>query len=487
MCGIFGIVSKEVKHPAELRAFAIALAQESAARGTDATGFAGFSDGEFSTDKLDSASTSFVRRSKAWRKAMMGTKLAIIGHTRAATSGSPKKLDNNHPFHSEKYSLVHNGGIWLHEQIAFQYGFNLVTECDSELILHFVASQAKLTNGILDALRVLDEVGTMAVAVVDKTDQSVNLFRTKDSPCVLMSIPRWNAVVFSSTLEIFCKAALPFFGSMKALYENAQPVLNHTDIPDYTHVRISPDGEVTCESLHSALTEHFGHGYRGRSLNWMMDDQMAIFSGLAQSKYSNVKKKDVSAPSNTEETAIFCNGCLTPIKNRKCAHCGADNSIDDKPQIPELEFKPPVPVIDLCDLIGKEKKTDGAALAATAPSNPTPIQSHAQYDRLMALRKASDALPSVAKLLSIVPEQFTAGDPSQIASLLNECREPVEADDLRIAEIGVYFSYSSSPIQVKLDKWDQTSLLSIGKMSDGEYLAYYEFVTSVLEARIEAV
>jgi hypothetical protein len=498
MCGIFGLVSPNVKNSAELRAFMVALAYESSARGTDATGFAGYSDGEFAADKAAISSTHFVRRSKAWRNAMIGNALSIIGHTRAATSGSPKDNDNNHPFHSKRYSLVHNGGIWLHEQIAEQYGFQLETDCDSELILHFVNSEKALRDGILSAFEVLDSVGTMAVAVLDRSDRSVNLFRTKDSPCVALRVPRWNAVIFASTLEIFCKAALPFFGSMKALYENADTVLDRPDIPDYTHVKISADGEVTTESLNEPLTKRFGHGYRGRQLNWDLDDQMAIFSGLSPSKYqaTNVKKKGEEnqssrSPGLNDETAIICKGCLTSIKTHICSVCSTDNSVEDRPVVPRdaSRFIPPIRMVEGEIVVGSSEP-------APAPSNSPPkpdIVSHAVYDRTMAMRahqaiakQATKKEVEIGDLMKIVPEQFIAGSPGQIAGLLMECRPPVADEDLSPNEVGTFFSYSHAPNEGKLDKWNGTSLMSIARMSEGEYLAYFQFVTGALEARIEA-
>ena len=89
MCGLFGF-SRYGEPIKNLSVVTNSLAEQSAIRGTDATGIA------FNDDKL-----KIVKEGKSAYE--MDFKhsddiLALIGHTRHSTQGSEKKNQNNHPF-----------------------------------------------------------------------------------------------------------------------------------------------------------------------------------------------------------------------------------------------------------------------------------------------------------------------------------------------------------------------------------------------------
>ena len=105
MCGLFGFLryGEPIKGVATVTN---SLAEQSAVRGTDATGIAFnedsklriFKDGK-SAYELDFKHSDYIR--------------TLIGHTRHSTQGSEKKNCNNHPFPGRvgglHFALAHNG------------------------------------------------------------------------------------------------------------------------------------------------------------------------------------------------------------------------------------------------------------------------------------------------------------------------------------------------------------------------------------------
>lgn len=186
MCGILGFVSDKIQHPAEAHKFMGALLDKSKIRGKDASGFAAKADSILLTDKHPIAADDFVRLSKAFRDLRHRSSVSMIGHTRAATNGDPRRNKNNHPFHGPRYSIVHNGGIMCFRDIAKYHGFNLETACDSEVILHCLEERDSIREGIINAFNKLDATGWMAVAALDRESGDIHLFRNSHQPCVIM-------------------------------------------------------------------------------------------------------------------------------------------------------------------------------------------------------------------------------------------------------------------------------------------------------------
>ena len=90
MCGLYGFVSygKKLKDLAELTN---ALAEQSAVRGTDATGiaFCNLSGVNILKDSKSAYRLNFKHSDDV---------ISLIGHTRHSTQGSEKRNYNNHPF-----------------------------------------------------------------------------------------------------------------------------------------------------------------------------------------------------------------------------------------------------------------------------------------------------------------------------------------------------------------------------------------------------
>ena len=122
----------------------------------------------------------------------------VIGHTRLATSGTPKNNENNHPFAGTRWLIVHNGFVFNSRK------FDRRGDCDSEAILSVLESN----NGspAKDAIgRVAEELtGIFACAAIDKHDPCHVYLWRDDNPIWLGILS--NCTVFASEARLIKEA-----------------------------------------------------------------------------------------------------------------------------------------------------------------------------------------------------------------------------------------------------------------------------------------
>ena len=86
----------------------------------------------------------------------------LIGHCRLATSGNISEVDSQ-PFYNEYIGVAHNGNIYNHNELIKQYGLKLMSQCDSEMLLHLFNLQDDINgddinevlNGCLNVLNLI--------------------------------------------------------------------------------------------------------------------------------------------------------------------------------------------------------------------------------------------------------------------------------------------------------------------------------------------
>lgn len=155
MCGLIGISNKSRIKAASLKSSLVSLQT----RGMDATGVAGFGRGELWFSKQDVHAAKFD-----FDASIIGA--TAIGHTRAATQGSPSEAGNNHPINCGHIVGAHNGMLWGERQFAERNGLKLAYEVDSEAI--FRALQA--ARDLEDAAAMLNELeGDATIVWLDST------------------------------------------------------------------------------------------------------------------------------------------------------------------------------------------------------------------------------------------------------------------------------------------------------------------------------
>lgn len=463
MCGIFGVISPQVKNNAEFYHFISQLMHASKSRGTDATGFASLASGEFLTDKKPVSAEWFSRLSFEWRKHMYVDNLSLIGHTRAATAGAPSDNRNNHPFHGSRYTIAHNGGIWGHKGVAAEHGFNLESACDSELILHFLENGNTLREGIVDALAHLDSISMMAVCILERDTGNVHLFRTESSPCTIFKFPRWNTVAFASTPRIMKLAASNVLGTFDRVGELSElPYRSGKnqdgDIPSYHHVTITPNGDITHEDLSDEIAEKTGTKQRGRYAGYK--------NALDVSAFNHGKSTYRSEKSYSTIGKSICSGCRrvydTPSVGveHKC-ECGTMTTIVDT---------------------GKESNLSDSYSSTewdTTSDDDTghlPIWSD-DWDNGDRFDTSGDVV------YSILPYSLMKLSSDAILDSLNVIRSPRDGEDrydMSETDMSNFISLNLGNVRDKLLMWSDMSLGRIENMEDGEYLAYYVFVEELL-------
>ncbi len=460
MCGIFGAVSSGVQHPGEFYPFLSKVFVESERRGRDASGFAAKIGNRFLTDKDSCDAKSFTELSKVWRSIRTDGQISLIGHTRAATNGSPSNNKNNHPFHSRRYSMAHNGGIWSFEYIAKQNGFNLETDCDSELILHFLEDEKTAREGVIKTLSELEATSMMAVCFLDKETNIVHIFREKSAPTCVVYIERWNTVVFASTLQIIMDAASEIFGDWTKARDELRPIMS-TNFPENTHLQLLPDGSWKHEDIKDAIDTNYDYAYEYTNVMWGN-----VYSG-GQSKYERDKKKTKGDVVNDSNDAYFNSDTPTGdgiVSYLRCIECAG--ALDDEHYRGEI-FEVGSSFMCRPCYIGDEEEVGSTS------SPPADFES-----RQAIINQTRDMLPISMRLgIGNNPEQW-----QQIVDSIERERAIKEDYQLDDFATGSYISLVDTSRSEKLDRWKNMTLKRMFDMDDGEYLAYHTSIKDAIES-----
>lgn len=227
MCGIIGVsFSKSLNDPRLVKYAVDGFTEsfiEASVRGIDASGVLVLNKGgDFYVYKAPMPSYDLVDTPEyaALMDKVGPSTIAIVGHTRAATTGSPQVNDNNHPIVSDPLVGVHNGVIWNHRDIRKLYG--AVAEVDSSVILSVLADAMKddllTTKHMSKSLKQLE--GSWAIAVADMRQDVLYVARNNTSP---MFIGRSRQL----------KHMLPF-GSTANIVNAGFPIHEATSMPPFT-------------------------------------------------------------------------------------------------------------------------------------------------------------------------------------------------------------------------------------------------------------
>jgi len=218
MCGIYGYIGKIPEEQKEI-AFSLLyyLAIETEIRGKQATGYAAlWLDERFSCFKQPVKASEFVN-TKEFLTLYKNMPDIFIGHNRFATASTTQKNQNNHPFISGPWSLVHNGHIYGANSIAQRNNIHLQTGTDSEVLAHLMNGGDPL-KAVTNLYQECTAPSKMAVAAINRENKKLYLFRNKEKPTWIFEIPSLNSIWFTSTLDIFYRAFLRLFGENPKYY-----------------------------------------------------------------------------------------------------------------------------------------------------------------------------------------------------------------------------------------------------------------------------
>lgn len=206
MCAIIG-VSFAPNSSIDRRKLANALLTAGQVRGRDAAGYAWTSPSGDGIYKKD-VPAEYLSVARIPQDAT-----AIILHTRAATHGSPRDNDNNHPVVSPSgdIRLVHNGVIYNHDSVRRVLGKSgkRLPDVDSSVIPAVIEELGLSASDILE--------GDAACAWFDiETGSTIHLARFSHSPVAIAHLEDGTRV-FGSTPAIVAQAltrlGLRWFGS----------------------------------------------------------------------------------------------------------------------------------------------------------------------------------------------------------------------------------------------------------------------------------
>lgn len=250
MCGLFGFIryGNKIK---DLQDLTNSLAEQSAVRGTDATGIS------FCTASV----LNIIKESKsAYRINFKHSDdiKSLIGHTRHSTQGSEKKNYNNHPFSGKcinaKFALAHNGV--LSNDKSLRKTLNLPKtkiETDSYIAVQLIESQRKLDFKSIKYMAEKTE-GSFSYSMIDDKN---NIWLVKgDSPISILHFPKQKIYIYASTEEILYKALVDF---QPLFLELKKGNFEGIDISDGDILKIRPDGVIERDRFE--FHDFYGRGW----------------------------------------------------------------------------------------------------------------------------------------------------------------------------------------------------------------------------------
>lgn len=191
MCGLYGFSVYADKKIEDLSALTKSLAEQSAVRGTDATGVA-YCDGKMINILKDGKSAYRINFKHS------DDIKVLTGHTRHSTQGSEKKNCNNHPFFGKcfnvRFALAHNCVLSNDDELRKKYSLpKTKIETDSYVAVQLLESQKHLG---FDSIKYMSEKteGSFSYSIVDSGN---NIWLVKgDSPLSILHFPKLKMYIY---------------------------------------------------------------------------------------------------------------------------------------------------------------------------------------------------------------------------------------------------------------------------------------------------
>jgi predicted glutamine amidotransferase len=208
MCGICGI-RRFGEQPIQ-RDMIDLLILNNENRGLDATGVAlQQADGSVQVYKDNITPYQFLSKNGLYDKFMRDNlkddTVTVLGHTRKATKGSPRVINNNHPMFAGGVALVHNGHISNDDFMFKDWKLERKAETDSD-ILRAVLDKEGFTHKAINNLSRLS--GNAAFAAISPEHPGKLLLGRSGNPLELAATQDY--LIFSSEKGPIYKAMRPF-------------------------------------------------------------------------------------------------------------------------------------------------------------------------------------------------------------------------------------------------------------------------------------
>jgi glucosamine 6-phosphate synthetase-like amidotransferase/phosphosugar isomerase protein len=225
MCGIIGFVG-EVPEGKWIETYDIlnALFLAAEPRGLDATGFVAMTsplktpmNEDLVTDKQPIRASEFIEKNRAWRSLRHRRCSLLLGHLRWGTHGSSVDPKNLHPHVHEDGGLylVHNGVIADHRATARKHGLELLSECDSEVLIRLLEQYQNPHDGLKACLQKVS--GSMSVVVFDYERECLWLARNSGRPLWIAKLKGGRRWWIASTKKILLSAFETVLGTQSVM------------------------------------------------------------------------------------------------------------------------------------------------------------------------------------------------------------------------------------------------------------------------------
>lgn len=232
MCGIAGLrkFGADVITEDHIRALLLALEH----RGTDATGIAIKNGAEIFVHKDDEpawqflgnkATTSFINDH------LTDVTDTVLLHTRAATQGSPRKAENNHPLTAGKTVVIHNGCLTNDDFLFKAMKLTRNAETDSDIIRAILDQEGFTPAGI----RELNRLGGSAAVAAISPEAPEKLFLARSGNPLIYCVTDGNLLMWASTKEALHHASRNWEERLNGIWVQTHRVdLKWGTMPDNT-------------------------------------------------------------------------------------------------------------------------------------------------------------------------------------------------------------------------------------------------------------
>lgn len=164
----------------------------------------------------------------------------VLIHTRAATVGTPLHNPNNHPLTLGKTAVVHNGGIYNHDDVFRRHKWTRSAETDSDAIRAVLDNQGGLTE---DGMRALNQLrGGAAIAAISPDYPGKLLIGRSSNPLVLGYDPQTKIMAFASMKDMLYVASKPVKKALNMWFQSNRTDMLFFEVPDNTSYLFGPDG-----------------------------------------------------------------------------------------------------------------------------------------------------------------------------------------------------------------------------------------------------
>jgi glucosamine--fructose-6-phosphate aminotransferase (isomerizing) len=184
-----------------------------------------------------------------------------IAHTRWATHGVPSEI-NAHPHMSgDDLAIVHNGIIENYEELRSkltEFGYDCVTETDSEVVAHLVQHNLQSTQNLVEAVRttVADLEGAYALVVMSMANPEQIILARHAMPVVVGLGIEENFVAsdVAALLPVTRRFIFLEDGDVAEVRKNSVRIIDATGEPVQRPVR---ESEMSAEATDKGGYRHF--------------------------------------------------------------------------------------------------------------------------------------------------------------------------------------------------------------------------------------